>query len=147
MHDFLVTFGYALLAVLAVATIAGGLVLAITIRRLRKIQLPSNAGFLDTLRAVPLGLVVGLDLLDFGLDVFAAPVSWFILRRSGLEQLRNVAVVESLIPGTQLLPTLTLAWLIARLIPPGWEPTWLGDGERIDHGRFRTIDAEFRKAS
>jgi hypothetical protein len=32
--------------------------------------------------------------------------------------LRGVTVVESLIPGTQFLPTMTVAWIVARLGKP-----------------------------
>jgi hypothetical protein len=28
-----------------------------------------------------------------------------------------MTVVESLLPGTQLIPTLTLSWIVARLMP------------------------------
>ena len=75
---------------------------------------PPNADFFTTVRAVPLSLVVGLDLLDLALDVFSAPIIWFILNRFGLQALRNVATVEALIPITGPIPTLTLAWLAAR---------------------------------
>lgn len=73
------------------------------------------AGFAATLRAVPLQLVVGLDLLDLGLDVLAAPVVWLLLDRAGLKPLRSVATVEALIPFTQPIPMLTLSWLAVRV--------------------------------
>lgn len=132
------------LAVVAVvATGLGAALLFWTIHRLRKIQLAPDAGFWETLRAVPLGLVVALDLLDLGLDVFAAPVVWFMLRRSGLERLRNVAVVESLLPFTQALPTMTLAWLLARAMPNGWDSLERGSRGASDRD-YKTIDVEFR---
>jgi hypothetical protein len=59
-----------------------------------------------------------LDLLDLGLDFFSAPVAWVILTKLGLGPLRGVTVVESLIPGTQFIPTMTLAWLFARYFDP-----------------------------
>jgi hypothetical protein len=36
----------------------------------------------------------------------------------GLKPLRGVTVMESLIPGTQFLPTMTVAWIIARWTRP-----------------------------
>jgi hypothetical protein len=90
--------------------------------RVRKIQLPVGADALTALHMTPLAVVILLDLLDLSLDIFSAPVSWTILGYLGLSPLRGVTVVESLIPGTQLLPTMTLAWLAARWLgrtPPG----------------------------
>ena len=98
------------------------LLLLLTYRRLKRIQIPENANFFVTLRSVPLVLVIILDLLDFALDFFGAPVGWAILSQLGLEKLRGVTLVEGLIPGTQPIPTLTIAWLLARLgiqIPTG----------------------------
>lgn len=86
--------------------------------RVRKIQLPVDADTLTALRMTPLAVVILLDLLDLSLDIFSAPVSWTILGYLGLSPLRGVTVVESLIPGTQLLPTMTLAWLAARWLGP-----------------------------
>jgi hypothetical protein len=68
---------------------------------------------------VPLSLVVGLDLLDLGLDVFSAPIIWVILNRFGLQALRNVATVEALIPISGPIPTLTIAWIAARVLNLG----------------------------
>lgn len=48
-------------------------------------------------------MVLLLDLLDFSLDFLSAPIAWVILG------MRGVAVVEVLIPGTQFIPTMTLA--------------------------------------
>ena len=111
-----------LVAVVAViALILAALVLALAFRTLRRVRLrvPPNADFFTTVRAVPLSLVVGLDLLDLGLDVFSAPIIWFILNRFGLQALRNVATVEALIPITGPIPTMTLGWLAARIFKLG----------------------------
>jgi hypothetical protein len=62
-------------------------------------------------------VALGLDLLDLALDFLAAPLAWVILDQLGLKGLRGVTVVESLLPGTQLIPTLTLSWVIVRLMP------------------------------
>jgi len=83
--------------------------------RVRKIQLPPNADFFTALRATPLVIVLLLDLLDFTLDFLSAPVAWLLLTRLGLGPLRGVTVVEGLLPGTQMIPTMTLAWIAARL--------------------------------
>jgi hypothetical protein len=64
-------------------------------------------------------LVILLDLLDFGLDLFSAPIMWVALDRMGLPNLRNKAVVEALIPFTQPIPTFTLSWIAARLFNLG----------------------------
>lgn len=102
-----------------VSLVLSAAILAVAIRKLRKIRLPSNADFFTAVRAVPLSLVVGLDLLDLALDSFSAPIIWFILNRSGLQALRNVASVEALIPISGPIPTLTIAWFIARVFKLG----------------------------
>jgi hypothetical protein len=63
-------------------------------------------------------VVILLDLLDFSLDFLSAPFSWTLLGYLGLKPLRTVTMVESTIPGTQFLPTMTTAWIIARLTDP-----------------------------
>ena len=107
------------------AVIAGiALVLAVVVlfyalRRLKRIRLPADADFFTAVRAVPLSLVIGLDLLDLALDVFSAPIIWVILNRTGLHALRNTAAVEALIPITGPIPTLTIAWFAARALNLG----------------------------
>jgi hypothetical protein len=90
--------------------------LAYVVWRVKRIRLPVDADLLTTLRATPLVVVVLLDLLDFSLDFLSAPFAWVLLGYLGLQKLRGVTVIESLIPGTQVLPTMTLAWIAARLI-------------------------------
>jgi hypothetical protein len=101
------------LAVLSL--IAAMLLTLMTYRRLRRLRLPLDADFTTCLRAVPITMVIILDLLDFGLDVFSVPIAWVMLGKLGLQGLRGVTVLEELIPGTQLLPTMTLAWIGIRL--------------------------------
>lgn len=101
------------------AVLLGALVLAWAFRSLRRIRVPQDADFFTTLRAVPLSLVVGLDLLDLGLDVLSTPIIWVILSRYRLQALRNVASIEALIPFTAPIPTLTLAWFAARALNLG----------------------------
>jgi hypothetical protein len=107
--------------VAVVALLLAGLALLWAFRALRriKVQLAPNSDFFTTVRAVPLSLVIGLDLLDLALDMFSAPIIWFILNRFGLQALRNVATVEALIPITGPIPTMTLGWLAARIFKLG----------------------------
>lgn len=123
--------------VAAAAAVAGALLLARAYNRLRRLRLPPDADFFTTVRAVPLSLVVGLDLLDLGLDVFSTPIIWFVLGRLRLQALRNVASFEALIPFTGPIPTLTLAWLAARLFKLGREidPNLI-ETERVAPGRY-----------
>jgi hypothetical protein len=89
------------------------------VRHLRRMNIPPDAGYGETLLYTPFLLVVFIDLLDWGLDVLAAPVAWVVLDRLGLKALRNVAAIEALIPFTQLIPTLTLSWIWVRLFGLG----------------------------
>jgi hypothetical protein len=111
LRHIAITFGILSLLGLVVAV----LMLILAYRRLRRLNLPAYADFFTTLRAVPLSLVLFLDFLDFSLDFFAAPVAWVVLGRLGLQGLRGVTVVEEVIPGTQLIPTMTAAWLLVRI--------------------------------
>ncbi len=104
-----------MLGVLAAAFAVAGLIgLWLVRRKLRRVRAPEDGDLWETLRGVPFGLVVALDLLDLGLDVLASPITWFVLDRFGLGALKKVAVTEAFIPGTQLLPTMTVLWLVAR---------------------------------
>ncbi len=107
----------ALTTILSLALAAAVLYLAY--RKLRHIRIAADSDFFTTVRAVPLSLVIGLDLLDLGLDVFSTPLTWLILDRLGLKALRNVATVKALIPIGDMIPALTLAWLAARLFKLG----------------------------
>lgn len=104
------------LLVMAFAGVVGGLMLAYAVRRLRALEIPPDATFIETLMLTPLSVVLAIDLLDLALDVLAAPLSWAILDRLGLKALRGVAAVEALLPGTQFIPTLTLCWFGARIL-------------------------------
>lgn len=140
MDDTLRTFGLVLLSLLLIGVVLGVIVLALVWRSLGRIKVPPNADFFTTVRAVPLGLVVGLDLLDLGLDMFAAPIVWMILNRFKLQALRNVAAVEALVPFTQPVPTLTIAWFAARLLNLGAAPLTHNDNildtDEIGPGEF-----------
>lgn len=101
--------------ILLISLLVGGGILLLFAHRMRRIEIPSNATFAETLHYTPLLVVLAIDLLDLALDVLAAPLSWAILDRLGLKALRGVAAVEALIPGTQIIPTLTLCWFGVRL--------------------------------
>ena len=109
------TFAVAAILVFGGALFFSGMMFGFVIWRVRKIQLPPNADFFTAMRSTPLIVVLTLDLLDFTLDFLSAPVGWMLLTRLGLGPLRGVTVVEGLIPGTQIIPTLTLAWIASRL--------------------------------
>jgi hypothetical protein len=111
-----------LLLAMGVALAISGIGLALMWRSIKALRVPADAGFFATLHRVPLALVILLDLLDFGLDLFAAPVSWLVLDRLGLKGLRNKAAVEALIPFTQPIPTFTLGWIAARWLGIDEEP-------------------------
>jgi hypothetical protein len=133
LRDVVLVVAVVLLTALGLA----GIILARAWVQVRKLRLPPDADFFTTVRAVPLSLVVGLDLLDLGLDVFSTPVIWFLLNRLRLQRLRDIASFEALIPFTGPIPTLTLAWLAARLFGLGqpYDPTVI-ETERIAPGRY-----------
>ena len=112
----LALMGQIMLVAMLLSLVLAGVLIVLTYRRLKRIRIPPGADFVTTLRHVPLTLVLFLDLLDFGLDFFSAPIAWVILGRLGLQSLRGVTVVEEIIPGTQFLPTMTAAWFAARLL-------------------------------
>src|SRR6266487_5274213 len=98
-------------------------------RSIRRLRVPPNADFFTTMRYIPLPLVILLDLLDFGLDIFSAPIIWIALDRMGLPNLRNKATIEALIPFTNVIPTFTVCWFAARLFDLGDQP-WLATYDR-----------------
>ena len=126
-----------LLVIAVVALVLAGLVLTLAVRSLRRIRVPADADFFTTVRAVPLSLMVGLDLLDLALDTFSAPIIWLILNRYGLKALRNVGAVEALIPITGPIPTLTIAWFAARIFKLGqpYDPNVI-ETRRIEPDRY-----------
>ncbi len=109
--EFLRTLGLVLLTGMAIALLLSLLLFIFVIRQLRKIRVPAGSGFSETLRYTPFLVVVFIDLLDFALDVLAAPFAWIILDRLGLKSLRGVSVVQALIPLTQAIPALTISWI------------------------------------
>jgi hypothetical protein len=134
MSNGLGTLLFWLLVAMGAALVVALVGLALIARRIRELRVPYEAGFFATMRYVPLSLVILLDLLDFALDIFAAPISWIILDRLGLRGLRNKAAIEALIPFTQPIPTFTISWLAARLLN-------LGDD---DDPQRNAIEADYR---
>ncbi len=103
------------LTLMITCLIVAMIVLWLIWQRLRRLNVPPNAGFFETMHYLPIALPIALDLLDLGLDILAAPISWLLLDRLGLRGLRNKAAVEALIPFTQPIPIFTIGWVIARL--------------------------------
>jgi hypothetical protein len=134
LRDFLAALAVVVLGMLALAAA----VLYLAYRKLRRIRIAADSDFFTTVRAVPLSLVVGLDLLDLALDVFSTPITWLLLDRLGLKALRNVATVKAAIPLADMLPALTLAWLAARFLKLGLPPPDpnLIETERIAPGHY-----------
>lgn len=117
LAEFLRNFGITLLTLMGVALILALLLLFIVWRQVKRIHIPPNATFGETLLLTPFLVVLMIDLLDFALDFLAAPISWIILDRLGLKALRGVSLVESIVPFTQAIPTMTIAWIWVRLFP------------------------------
>ncbi len=115
IEEFLQNFVVALLGVMSVALVVAIILLAIIIVQVRRIHVPPDASFTETMFYTPFLVVVFLDVLDLALDFLSAPIAWVVLDRLGLKGLRGVATVESLIPFTQGFPTMTLAWVAVRL--------------------------------
>lgn len=140
MDEFFRTFGQVLITLFVIGVVLGSLLIALVYRRLKRVNVPPNADFFTTIRAVPLALVIGLDLLDMALDIFATPIVWLILSKFKLQALRNVAAVEALVPFTQPVPTLTLAWIAARALnlgqPPRPQDRTIVDTEEIRPGEY-----------
>lgn len=105
----------------------------LVVRHLRRIHVPPGASFGETLLYTPLSLVIFIDLLDWGLDILAAPIAWVVLDRLGLRALRNVSAVEALIPFTQFIPTLTLSWVWVRMFGQDAIPLSNKNADIIDH--------------
>jgi len=99
------------LALVAFLGLLWVLLLALVLRRM---TVDRDHAQLEALRAAPLPLVLLIDAIDLGLDFLGAPLVWLIMSRSELRALRGLSVLESLIPGTQLIPTMTISWLYAR---------------------------------
>lgn len=114
--DILQTVGIYVLGFMGCSLALGLILLVYLLLVVRRIDVPPDADFTETLRHTPFLVVVMIDLLDFGLDILSAPFAWIILDRLGLKALRGVAAAEALLPFTQVIPTMTLFWLGARFL-------------------------------
>ncbi len=113
-------------------------------RSVQKFSLPEDVTFIQAMRLTPLRVVVFLDLLDLGLDFLGAPFSWLMLSRLGLTKLRGATILESFIPGTQAIPTMSLAWVLVRFFGPKLEDIpFLQDG--INRGAQTRLDQHAKK--
>jgi hypothetical protein len=111
LREFLI-----ILAALFLISITLSLLLAaFIVWRIKKINLPPGADPITALRMTPLAVVIVLDVLDLSMDFLSAPVAWTILTYLGLHPLRMAAAIIGLVPGTQFLPMMTIAWFFARL--------------------------------
>jgi hypothetical protein len=116
MDSNLTEFLQILLIISGVSLALAAFVFAYVVWRVRKIDIPPTATAIQALRVTPFSVVLLLDLLDLSLDFFSAPISWTLLGYLGLKPLRGVTVAEGLIPATQAIPTMSLAWLAVRLL-------------------------------
>jgi len=96
-------------ACIAMALVGAIALLVVAARQVAQIEVPEDADFFETLQLIPITVPLALDLLDMAFDVFSAPISWIILEMLGLRALQMITVFEGLIPGTQIIPTLTAA--------------------------------------
>ena len=104
---FLICAGASLLLAFALLIVA--------FNKVRRLDIPPNADLTTTLLAIPIIVVIGIDLLDLALDFLALPLVWVVLDRMKLRALRNVSSIEVLIPFTGPIPTFTLAWIAVRM--------------------------------
>jgi hypothetical protein len=109
------TIGIFIAVCVGIAGLLGITLLVLMAVSVRRISIPQDANFFETLQYTPFLVVVGIDLLDLGFDILAAPVVWLILNWMGLKALRGFAAFEALVPFTGIIPTMTIAWFIARL--------------------------------
>ena len=119
LEETLRNVGMGIFAMMAVCLVLAMLLFTFFVRRLHHLDIPDDAGFAETLLYVPFSLVLFIDLLDFALDILAAPITWAVLDRLGLKALRNVFAFEAIIPFTQAIPAMTIAWVAVRLLGPG----------------------------
>jgi hypothetical protein len=133
---------------MVVSVVLGAIGLLALARSIRRMRIPPDADFFTTMRYIPLPLAIVLDLLDFGLDIFSAPIIWIALDRMGLYNLRNKATIEALIPFTNVIPTFTVSWFAARLFNLGsqaWpyeSDDWVEQSRALPRRPSRVIDMD-----
>ena len=133
MDSSLQQLAWTIVTILGICVAVALIGLLLIARNIRRLRIPPDADFFTTLRMVPLSLVIFLDLLDFGLDIFSAPIIWIMLDRMGLPNLRNKATIEAVIPVTGPIPTFTVCWVAARLL--GLGTPWQYEPQRRHYER------------
>lgn len=113
--DSIQSFAPYVLACLGSVLLLAIVLLFVAVRQMKQLEIPADADLTTTLLHIPIVVVLGIDLLDFALDFLALPIVWVLLDRMGLRALRNISAIEALIPFTQPVPTLTLAWVAVRM--------------------------------
>lgn len=105
------------LGLCAAGAVTAAVVLLISAaQQVAQLDVPEDADFFETLQMIPVTVPLALDLLDMVFDIFAAPISWIVLELLGLKALQTITVFEGVIPGTQLIPTMTASWVVARMM-------------------------------
>jgi hypothetical protein len=115
MEDFLTRLAYFYLIAMGIGLVLVTILFLFAYRQVRRMHIPPDASFAETLLLTPFVVVLFVDLLDLAFDFLSAPIAWLLLDRMGLKALRNVAALEALVPFTQVIPTMTLAWIGVRL--------------------------------
>ena len=128
---------------------AGALMAAVVLlisaaQQVSQINVPEDADFFETLQMIPITVPLALDLLDMVFDIFAAPISWIVLELLGLKALQTITVFEGVIPGTQLIPTMTASWIVARLMKDRRREDSRLRQEIYDH-RLRAEDERYER--
>lgn len=112
--DSIQTLGFYIVIAMVISLVLAIILFVVAIWRMKRIEIPADAGFWETLHYTPFIVVLFIDLLDLSLDVLAAPFAWLVLDRLGLKALRGFSTVEALIPFTGPVPVLTISWILAR---------------------------------
>lgn len=106
-----------ILCITAIVGVAGAVtLLVVAARQIAELEVPEDADFFETLQIVPITIPLAIDFLDLAFDFLSAPITWVILELLGLRSLQMVSLFEGIIPGTQPIPTLTIAWVVARMM-------------------------------
>jgi hypothetical protein len=116
MEEFLTRLAYFYLIAMGIGLVLVTILFIFAYRQVRRMHIPPDAGFVETLLLTPFVVVLFVDLLDLAFDFLAAPIAWVVLDRMGLKALRNISALEALVPFTQVIPTMTIAWVGVRLL-------------------------------
>lgn len=108
--DFVRTLGGLLATYLGLVLFLLALWAWLVVRMIRRMTVRLGDADLLALRSVTIAVPLCIDLVDLGLDFFGAPVTWFIANQTALKPLRGASFFEGLLPGTQLIPSMTLGW-------------------------------------